>query len=62
MRLIIFSLKESLLQAMSKTVKETPKKPRARHPKKYTDPIEDVDQYIEEELEADYRSVSDDIP
>ena len=38
---------------MSKTNKITPKVPRKPHPKRYTDPIEDVDKYIEIELQSE---------
>ena len=37
---------------MSKTVKDTREGSRRRpHPKKYTDPIEDLEEYIESELQ-----------
>jgi hypothetical protein len=38
---------------LSKTTKTTPKVPRKPHPKRYTDPVEDVDKFIEEELDED---------
>lgn len=33
--------------------KPKPRTKRVVHPKKYTDPVDDLDKYIEEELESD---------
>lgn len=40
-----------MVRSMSKTKRAVDKPVRKPHPKKYTDPIEDVDKFIEEELE-----------
>lgn len=42
--------------AMSKTEKEKPVKKRVPHPKKYTDPIENLKEFIEEELESEHQA------
>lgn len=41
---------------MSKTEKDTPKVKRVPHPKKYTDPIENLKEFIEEELNSEHQA------
>ena len=41
---------------MSKTEREKPLVKRKPHPKKYTDPIDNLEKYIQEELESEYQA------